>query len=70
MVSVTIDVRGLSCPQPVLLVQSKIDAQETDITVTADEAVARDNVKRIAENHGYQVTIHEDGNTITLQLRK
>jgi TusA-related sulfurtransferase len=69
-VSVTIDVRGLSCPQPVLLVQKKIEAQETEITVTADEAVARDNVRRLAENHGYQVTVKEEDDTITLVLKK
>lgn len=67
---VTIDVRGLSCPQPVLLVQKQIEAQETLITVTADEAVARDNIKRLAENHGYQVDIRKEGEIIILQLKQ
>lgn len=53
-----------------LLVQKEIDKKAKDITVTADEAVARDNVKRLAENHGYQVTVQEEGNTITLTLKK
>jgi TusA-related sulfurtransferase len=70
MVSVTIDVRGLSCPQPVLLVQKEIEKKETEITVTADEAVARDNVKRLAENHGYRVDILEEAESIVLTLRK
>lgn len=68
--SKAIDVRGFSCPQPVLLVKKEIEAGENEITVTADESVARDNVKRLAENHGYQVDIHEDGDTITLILKK
>lgn len=68
--SKAIDVRGFSCPQPVLLVKKEIEAGENKITVTADEPVARDNVKRLAENHGYQVDIHEEDDTITLILKK
>jgi len=60
-----IDVRGLSCPQPVFLTKKAIDAGESEITVTANDAAARDNIKRLAENSGYNVGIEEkDGDFI------
>ncbi len=65
-----IDVRGLSCPQPVFLTKKAIDAGETEIIVTADDMVARDNVKRLAENSNYNVQIEEKGEEFILNIIK
>jgi len=66
-----IDVRGLSCPQPVLLTKKVIDAGETEIIVTADDTVARDNVRRLAESSGYTVEIEEkDGDFVLIAVKK
>ena len=65
-----IDVRGLSCPQPVFLTKKAIDAGETEIIVIANDMCARDNVKRLAENSGYNVEIEEVGEDITLKIGK
>ena len=60
-----IDARGLSCPQPMMLVKKAIDTGENEIVVIADDAVAVSNVKRLAENYGYSAEIENKG-TITL----
>ena len=65
-----IDARGLSCPQPVFLTKKAIDAGDTEIVITVDDTVARDNVKRLAENSGYNVKIEETGEEITLRIEK
>ncbi len=65
-----IDVRGLSCPQPVLLTKKAIDAEEKEIMVIADDIVARDNVKRLAENSGYDVKIEEKEADFVLNIIK
>ncbi len=65
-----IDARGLSCPQPVFLTKKAIDTGETEIIVVVNEMVARDNVKRLAENSGYNVEIEEVGEDITLKIGK
>jgi TusA-related sulfurtransferase len=65
-----IDVRGLSCPQPVLLTKKAMDAGEIEIVVIADDAVARDNVRRLARSSGYDVQIEEREGDFVLTLVK
>jgi TusA-related sulfurtransferase len=65
-----IDVRGLSCPQPVFLTKQAIDAGETEIVVTANDMVARENVKRLAENSGYSVSIEEIDEDFVLSIAR
>ena len=50
----TIDARGLSCPQPVLLTQAAIKGVGNGtVRVLVDSATARDNVTRIAQKSGW-----------------
>lgn len=65
-----IDVRGLACPQPVFLTKQAIDAGETEITVTANDAVARDNIKRLAENSDYDVAIEQKDSDFIMKITK
>jgi len=54
----TLDVTGLSCPEPVvrtLAALNKLAAGES-LAVLADTATARDNVLRIAANQGCTAT--------------
>lgn len=44
-----IDVRGLSCPEPVLIVMDEMDADPgQDLAVLADAAHTRDNIVKLA----------------------
>ena len=52
----TVDARGLSCPQPVLLTISKLKKTDSDeIEVLVDNDVSRENVCRTATSQGWKV---------------
>ena len=56
----TIDARGLSCPQPVMLVKNSLkNIEKGTVEVLVDSGTARDNVSRFAKNSGWRVTINE-----------
>lgn len=66
----TVDARGLSCPQPVILVSRAIDESEPPIEVLADTVAACENVRRMCENKGLQVTIEEVDGEFKLTIRR
>jgi tRNA 2-thiouridine synthesizing protein A len=52
----SVDARGLSCPQPVLLTLSKIkEIAAGEIEVIVDNDVSRENVSRAARSQGWEV---------------
>lgn len=55
----TVDARGLSCPQPVILSQKAIQMGEFPIDVLVDTVTSRENVRRMAERLGCQVEVVE-----------
>ena len=68
----TVDARGLSCPQPLVLFSNamKEDA-ESPLDVLVDNMASRENVTRAAKKYGYEVTAKDEGNDVTrLELRK
>ncbi len=68
----TIDARGLSCPQPVILAKTAIDTGKFPIIVWVDTVTARENVRRMAEFKGLSVTIQslDDEFQLTLSPKK
>jgi len=59
-----VDCRGLECPKPVIETKKAIEAANGDIIVTiVDNAIARDNVKRLAESMKLTADVREvEGN--------
>jgi len=56
----TVDARGLSCPQPVMLTSKAIKKlNQGAIEVLVDSGTARENVSRFARNSGWTVTVEE-----------
>ena len=52
----TVDARGLSCPQPVLMTLDEIKkGSEKEIIVLVDTDTSKENVTRAAESQGYRV---------------
>ena len=48
-----IDVRGLSCPEPVLIVMDEMDKHPgVKLTVLSDAAHTRDNIVKLAKEYG------------------
>ena len=74
----TIDARGLSCPEPLMLTADALkDAKEAvkvlDViayTVMVDNVTAKENVSRFALHQGYKVSVKEDGEDFVLTLEK
>lgn len=56
----TLDCRGLSCPQPPMLTRQTLKKKENGILeVLVDSGTARENVARVAQSAGWQVTVEE-----------
>jgi len=68
----TIDTRGLSCPQPVLLMLQAIEkGQNNEFLVLVDTETAKENVIRAATSKGWQASIVESKeNESTILLKK
>jgi TusA-related sulfurtransferase len=65
-----IDARGLSCPQPVVLVDQAVAAGNTDLEVIVDNEVARENVSRLAARKGFKIQVKESGSESFLVMKK
>jgi TusA-related sulfurtransferase len=66
----TVDARGLSCPQPVILARKAIQAGEFPIEVLVDTVTSRENVRRAAQRLGCTVQVEEMGEEFRLTLAK
>jgi selenium metabolism protein YedF len=57
-----LDCRGLTCPAPVLQVREILEKENpAALTVIVDSEVARENVRRILADRGFQVTVEPVG---------
>lgn len=64
-----VDARNLTCPQPVLLTVKALE--ETDeVTTVVDNETARENVTRLGESRGCEVSVESKEDGIYLTLRK
>lgn len=55
---VTVDARGLGCPQPALMARDALGALKGGtVEVLVDSGTARDNVSRVAERAGWVVAV-------------
>ncbi|MBW1709621.1 MAG: sulfurtransferase TusA family protein [Deltaproteobacteria bacterium] len=67
-----VDARGLSCPQPVLMVMDqmkKISRGKIEILVDTD--TSKENVSRAAESKGWQVTdVDPEGEGCRIKITK
>ncbi len=56
----TIDVRGLSCPIPVIRTKKAIDSGSTALLIIGNTEVSKENVRRLAKSSGYSVQFRSD----------
>lgn len=57
---IEIDVRGFSCPIPVVKTRKAIDENPDEpLAVLVETAVSRENVSRMAQSRGYSVEVEE-----------
>ncbi len=62
MKTITIDARGLACPEPVLLSRKALDEiDHGEVVVYVDSDVARENIARMSKSQGCRVTVKNKG---------
>lgn len=57
----TVDVRGLSCPMPVIKVKKIMDKGSAEILVIGTSQVSKENVSKLAASRGYKFDIAVNG---------
>jgi TusA-related sulfurtransferase len=65
-----IDARGLSCPQPVVLVDRALADGNADLEILVDNEVARENVLRLINRRGVTADISQNGADIIIRTAK
>ncbi|MBI9085580.1 MAG: sulfurtransferase TusA family protein [Desulfobacterales bacterium] len=68
----TVDARGLSCPQPVILTLDEIKTgSDNEMIVLVDTDTSKENVMRAAESQGCRVDdVSPDGEGYRIALTK
>lgn len=66
---VSVDARGLSCPEPVILTQQAAkDNPSEEVQVKVDNATARDNIVRMARGINRTATVQEEADAYVITL--
>lgn len=65
-----LDARGLSCPEPVILIRKAMMDRRDRYEMVVDNPVSKENVTRYAEHQGYKVEVLESGGEYTMVMTK
>lgn len=69
--SILIDARGRSCPEPVIMTKDALESSEGEtIEVITNSKTATDNIERYVKKEGYSVDISEDGDDYILIIKR
>lgn len=64
-----LDARGLSCPEPVIMIQNAMRSGEAEYEIVVDNPTAKENVTRYAQHQGYRVDVREKDGEYQLSIR-
>ncbi|MCM1148746.1 MAG: sulfurtransferase TusA family protein [Butyricicoccus sp.] len=65
-----LDARGLSCPEPVIMIRKAMLSKATAYEMVVDNPASRENVTRYAQHEGYAVSVSEQNGEYTLTMTK
>ena len=65
-----IDARGLSCPEPVIMIRKAMASNDSEYEMVVDNNVSKENVTRYATHQGYTVNVTEKDNEYYLSIKK
>lgn len=65
-----LDARGLSCPEPVIMIRKAMMSNENAYEIVVDNVVSKENVTRYANHQGYNVSVIEKDGEFTLSITK
>jgi len=66
----TLDARGLSCPEPVVILRQAMMSGDAAYEILVDNQTSKENVTRYAEHQGYKVSSTEKDGEFTLSITK
>ena len=66
----TLDARGLSCPEPVVMMHQALFEKPAAARMIVDAVAARENVPRYAKSQGYDVAVTEGDGEWTLDVTR
>lgn len=65
-----LDARGLSCPEPVIMIRKAMETKENRYEITVDNRTSVENITRYAEHQGYNVSVKENGEDYVLVINR
>lgn len=65
-----LDARGLSCPEPVIMLSKAMMSKENKYQMVVDSPTAKENVSNYGKKQGYNVNITEQNGEYTLTFTK
>ncbi|MEA1974310.1 MAG: sulfurtransferase TusA family protein [Bacillota bacterium] len=65
-----IDVCGLSCPEPVIIVKRELEKTCTGFKVITEQEVAKENISRLVKKMGYDIIVEEKESEYILIIKK
>lgn len=65
-----LDARGLSCPEPVIMIRKAMQSGGAAYEMVVDNPASRENVTRYAQHEGYTVSVTEGDGEYTLTMTK
>ena len=65
-----IDTRGLSCPQPVVLVLNEIKSGKGEFEILLDSEASRENVKRLLNKNKLEFDVKENSDHSVFHVKK
>ncbi|MBT9141706.1 MAG: hypothetical protein DDT29_00097 [Dehalococcoidia bacterium] len=68
--TIDIDVRGLSCPAPVIRTKQALDQGFTCVTVLADSRVSVENIRRLVKNYDASCIVDDRNGEFTITISK
>ena len=66
----TIDARGRSCPEPIILTKRALENSPEGVIVIVDDVTARNNVSRFAKMAGYHIESAQDGLDYSIKVSR
>lgn len=65
-----VDAKGKPCPTPVILAKQAMAQGHAAFTVLVDNPTAVENLKRLAGNQSFEVSVREEGGAFVLDFAK
>ena len=69
MAEKTVDTRGLSCPEPVLLTKKAIAENDGELVILLSNATAFGNVQRFLKKSGKEYTTQENNGEYIINVK-